>query len=758
MSVGQDSISIAAPRRRLPLTLVGGWEVGILIFMVALYFVASWINPKFFGSGDALFSVLRDAARFGVMAVGMSFVIINKDLDLSVGSIYGLSATVFSICYSSGHYDTNLVTALLWALAAGTLVGVVNGALVTMLKVPAFIATLTVLFIGRGLVTGLSGGKTISFLKKADGDPLFFAIGQTNALGFNNQILIFLVFVVVGAIVLGRMRWGHEVFATGGNELAASYAGIPTNWVRMRSYILSAICATTAGLMAVAQDRGIGAATGQGLELIVIASVIVGGASILGGRGRIIGAGLGAILIVLIDKVLREGFPITRIQVVNGKEMAMKAVAQLPPGAVPAFLGLILLLAVLMEPYVIRRKLPQRIWARLRGLPPPVVADSGGVAIQGAQTHGGRASARAVNAKGLAAFFYRRDAAAIMLMIGLWIVGMILRPDFWGGIDNSFNLLLAFSEVALLCVGLTFVIANGDIDLSVGSVLALSGAVAAFCMKNIGFDPVTSAFIALAAGVLAGMINGVLVTQFKLPAFVATLGMFYMARGIAVWMVAGGQLANFPPEFNLLGRKLIELLRFWKIAPVEGLLFDIAAALSVQTIVMAVIALCAGILLAYTPVGQKVMATGGNTRAADYAGINTNAVRFWSLVFSAFCASVAGILYIAFFKAFNPSAGLLRELDAIAAVIIGGGSIFGGFGTIIGSLAGAAVIALIRALLSLQIITADGSFVLPQHWVNVFIGLILIIAVVADIWIRQFGILGTIADLLSLRKKDPANG
>ena len=653
---------------------------------------------------------------------------------------------------SSNLYDSNLFTAIAWALAVGVIVGVVNGTLVTVLKVPAFIATLTVLFIGRGLVTGLSGGKTISFLQKADSDPLFFAIGQTNALGFNNQILIFLVFVAVGAIVLARMRWGYETFATGGNTLASDYAGIPTNWVRMRAYIISAVCATIGGLMAVAQDRGIGAASGQGLELIVIASVIVGGASILGGRGRIIGAGLGAILIVLIDKVLREGFPTTRIQMVNGKEMAMKAVAQLPPGAVPAFLGVILLLAVLMEPYVIRKKLPQRLWAKLRGLPPPVVTDAGGVAIQGAQTHGARASAAGMGAKGMAAFFYRRDAAAIMLVIGLWIVGMVVRPDFWGGIDNSFNLLLAFSEVALLSIGLTFVIANGDIDLSVGSVLALSGAVAGFCMVKLNLDPAAAVPIALLAGVGAGMINGMLVTRFKLPAFVATLGMFYMARGIAVWMVAGGQLANFPPEFNLLGRKLIELLRYWKVAPTEGIWFSISAALSVQTIIMSVIALIAGIVLAYTTVGQKVLATGGNTRAADYAGINTNAVRFWSLVFSAFCAAAAGILYIAFFKAFNPSAGLLRELDAIAAVIIGGGSIFGGFGTIIGSLAGAAVITLIRALLSLQVITADGSFVLPQHWVNVFIGLILIIAVVADIWIRQYGIIGVALERLGIRK------
>lgn len=740
MAAGQDTIARAGPRRRLPSDLFGGWEIGLLVFMVLLYLAATWINPKFFGSAAALQSVLRDAARFGVMAVGMSFVIVNKDLDLSVGSIYGLTATVFSICYSTSYYDTNLWTAVIWSLAVGLGVGAINGVLVTYLKVPAFIATLTMLFMGRGFVTGLSGGKTISFLEKAGADPWFFALGSTNQLGFNNQILIFVVFAVAGAIVLGRTRWGYETFATGGNEMAASYAGIPTNWVRMRAYLISALCATTAGMMAVAQDRGISAQYGQGLELIVIASVIVGGASIMGGRGRVFGSAIGAVMIVLIDKVLREGVPIVRTMTVGGVERQVNAVAQLPPGAVPAFLGFILILAVLMEPYVIRKKLIQRLWARLRGLPPPVAVDEGGVAIEGAQTRGTRATARP-QARGLAAFLQRRDAAAILLAAALWLTGLALRPDYWGGIDNGFNLLLAFTEVALLGIGLTFVIANADIDLSVGAILALAGATAAFFMKNLGADPVTSVVVAFLAGTLAGVVNGLLVTRFKLPAFVATLGMFYMARGISAWIVAGRQLSEFPPAFNLVGRKLIELLRAWGMTPPPGILSDIAAALSVQTIIMLAIATVAGIVLAYTPVGQMVLATGGNRRAADYAGINTDKVRFWSLVFSAMCASVAGIIYIAFFRAFNPSAGLLRELDAIAAVIIGGGSIFGGYGTIFGALAGAAVITLIRALLSLQVIVEGRSFVMPQHWVNVFIGLILIIAVLADIWVRQQGIL-----------------
>ena len=164
--------------------------------------------------------------------------------------------------------------------------------------------------------------------------------------------------------------------------------------------------------------------------------------------------------------------------------------------------------------------------------------------------------------------------------------------------------------------------------------------------------------------------------------------------------------------------------------------------MSIQTVWMILVAVIAGTVLGLMPYGQRIYATGGNRRAAGYAGIATGRVRFQALMFSALCAAMAGCINVAYFRSFNPVAGQFRELDAIAAVIIGGGSIFGGFGTIIGSLAGAAVITLIRALLQLNIVTASGATLsLPQHWVNSFIGGILILAVLIDIWVRQGGLL-----------------
>lgn len=728
---------------RFPVQLVGGWEAGLLGLMVLLYLGGAVLNPDFFGDASAFHALLRDSARFGVIAVGMTFVIAARDLDLSVGSTLGLIGVVFSKIYDVAGYDANIVTAILVCLLAGTVIGVTNGVLVTFLRVPAFIATLTMLLIGRGIVLGMTGGRSVRFGGKAEGDGWFFAIGETNSLGFNNQIPVALLVVAVGAVVLAKTRWGYETLATGGNAQAATYAGIPTNWVRIRAYILSSLSATLAGLMTVAQDKGITSQAGLLTELIVIASVIIGGASILGGRGRVAGSYLGAMLVALLHKVLREGVPITREVEVGGTVMTVKATSTLPAGAIPAFIGALLVLAVLIEPYIIRRKLPQRLLARLTGRTPPRAVDVDGVAIEGAQTRGANVTDRAVSARGLSRFLARRDALALLLMAALWLVGYALRPDYWAGLPNTFAILLNYTEVALLTLGLTYVIACGDIDLSVGAVLAVAGSAAAYGLKVMGIDPMSAVALGLFAGLLAGAVNALVTVGLGLPAFIATLGMFYMARGVAAWIVAGQQLTGWPEPFNLIGRKVGDILGFLEVTPPAGLIGEILGVVSVQTIWMALIALLAGIVLARTPFGHMVYATGGNRRAAGYAGIPTGRVRVTALIFSAFCAAMAGVINVAYFRSFNPVAGQFRELDAIAAIIIGGGSIFGGYGTIIGALAGAAVITLLRALMQLNIITASGqSFTLPQHWVNSFVGLILILAVLVDIWVRQEGIFG----------------
>lgn len=187
----------------------------------------------------------------------MTFVIANKDLDLSVGSTYGLIAVVFARLFASDALDFGVIECAIFCLLLGTVIGLLNGILVTILRVPAFIATLTMLFIGRGFVLALTHGQAIYYSSKAKDYPLFFRLGEINTLGFNNQIAVFLLVAVVGAYVLAKTRWGYETFATGGNEQAAAYAGINTRWVRIRAYLLSSLCATLSALLAAAQDKGV---------------------------------------------------------------------------------------------------------------------------------------------------------------------------------------------------------------------------------------------------------------------------------------------------------------------------------------------------------------------------------------------------------------------------------------------------------------------------------------------------------------------
>ena len=427
----------ASPLGPRPMQFFGGWEAGLLAMMVLLYLAGAFINPNFFGSLDAFQALLRDSARYAVMAVGMTFVIANKDLDLSVGSTFGLVTVIFAYAFNPAHYDMGVGTAIVACFVLGTAIGLINGVLVTMLRVPAFIATLTMLFIGRGFVLGLTGGQSILYPVKAREFRWFFQLGEFNAWGFNNQIPIALVVVAIGAVVLAKTRWGYETFATGGNEQAAIYAGIPTRWVRIRAYLLASWCATIAGLMAVAQDKGTSPQSGLSAELIVIASVIIGGASILGGRGRVLGSFLGAVLVVLINKVLREGWPITRTLVVDGAGSA-------GAGGVHAAGG--------RRACLSRRAFDPRRADRAdphpeAAAPPPVGSPARAPASRRARQwrrrhrrradKGSMATDKAMSARGFGKFLARRDALAIILTVILWLVGLYLRPDYWWNLPNT---------------------------------------------------------------------------------------------------------------------------------------------------------------------------------------------------------------------------------------------------------------------------------------------------------------------------------
>ncbi len=228
----------------------------------------------------------------------MTFVIINADIDLSVGSVMGLATANFAVMTNYYHWNAWLVAVLV--LIVGTFMGYINGILVTKGKLPAFIATLGMLFLARGMALAISGGYQIAPLPPSS----FFLFGEHNQIlgGLNNQVLVLLVVGTIGSIVLRKTVFGYQIYSTGGNIQAAQFAGINTDQVRLWAFIIASFCASVAGLLNITFMKNFSPTTGHSFELDVIAAVVVGGTSIFGGRGSVIGTIIGAGILVSIRK------------------------------------------------------------------------------------------------------------------------------------------------------------------------------------------------------------------------------------------------------------------------------------------------------------------------------------------------------------------------------------------------------------------------------------------------------------------------
>lgn len=262
------------------LTGAGPIVVAWLILCVILAATA----PNFLTFNN-LTQIVVQSAVIGIAAVGETFVIITAGIDLSVGSAVALAGIVVQ-----GGGGT--VVGILVALGIGTLIGVFNGFSTTILRITRFIVTLAVLSIGRGLTLAVSNGQTVY------GFPASYnAIGQGSVFGVPYLAWITLGVFLVGYVVLSRTVFGHQVYAIGGNREAARLAGIPTRWVSFLVYVIAGLCS---GLSAVVLTSQLGSAlpsNATGLELEVIAAVVIGGTSLFGGRGGMGGTLVGVLLI-----------------------------------------------------------------------------------------------------------------------------------------------------------------------------------------------------------------------------------------------------------------------------------------------------------------------------------------------------------------------------------------------------------------------------------------------------------------------------
>ena len=262
---------------------------------LALLCIALWIATPHFMTASNLLNVVEQSTVIGVLAVGMTFVILTGGIDLSVGSLVALSGIVFGVAVRSGAL---LPVAVLAALVVGTVSGIVNGGLVTAGRLPPFIATLGMMSVARGLALVLSEGRPISGF-----DTAFRSLSTGRLAGIPISTLVMLGIYALAAFVLSRSVLGRYTYAVGGNEEAAALSGVNVKLVKITVYAISGLLSALTSLILVARLNSAQPIAGISYELDAIAAVVIGGASLLGGSGSVLGTLIGA----LIMAVLRNG-------------------------------------------------------------------------------------------------------------------------------------------------------------------------------------------------------------------------------------------------------------------------------------------------------------------------------------------------------------------------------------------------------------------------------------------------------------------
>jgi ribose/xylose/arabinose/galactoside ABC-type transport system permease subunit len=271
--------------------------------------------------------------------------------------------------------------------------------------------------------------------------------------------------------------------------------------------------------------------------------------------------------------------------------------------------------------------------------------------------------------------------------------------------DNFLNILLQGSNVAIIAAGLTLVLVCGEIDLSIGSLEALSGAVAAVLVVHHGMSPVLAIGAGISVALLAGFISGLITWKLRVVSFITTLAMLGIAQGAAFLLTNNQGVSGLGSNFQWLGTGTIH-------------------GFPVPAVIAAVVVLVTHLLLTRTKLGIQMFAVGGNAEAASLAGIRVGRVKLYALTISGFTAGLGGIILSARLDSGNGLFGSNDLLPAVAAVVIGGTSLFGGYGTVIGTTIGVLIIATI----------ADGLVLInvPDFWQQIVVGLIILGSVVVD--------------------------
>ena len=316
-----------------------------------------------------------------------------------------------------------------------------------------------------------------------------------------------------------------------------------------------------------------------------------------------------------------------------------------------------------------------------------------------------------------AAKLHRLSALMTLLLL---IVGFSLASQSFFSVNNGLTVLLQTSVIGLLGIGLTMVIITGGIDLSVGSVLALSGVATGLTIKA-GLPVLPAMVFGVAVGAACGVVNGLVVTRLRIPPFVATLGMMLMARGLALQLTGAAPISQLGQAFGTLGNGA--LFRVVEMQP-NGFPKVIFPGIPYPAILLLIVALGAAYMLRQRQIGRHIYATGSNEEAARLSGVRVDMTKLYAYAMSGALAGLAGNVLMSRLVTAQPSEGVMYELDAIAAAVIGGASLSGGVGTISGTMIGAFIIGILRNGLNMAGVSAFvqqiviGAVVIGAVWID----------------------------------------
>ena len=642
------------PRLRALRRLLGSQEMVLFLCIVVLLLVVGTINPRFVAERN-LTSIFLGNAYIAVAAIGMSMVIISGNIDISVGSLIGVLATLSGSLAVAGY---PIVVSWLAPLVVGALVTALMGFLVAYLRIPSIVVTLGMLSILKGGLISVTGGAWITNL------PAGYALAQARPLGIPMPIWFMVVLTTLAALWMRHTATGRAIYAVGGHAEAARVSGHlapphdhdgvrdPRRVRRHRERPVRDP-AQRDPVDRAAQPRAHHHHRDRGRR------------GQHPGRHRHRGRRDARRDPARRDRLvpdLRQHLALLAARGAGRADPdhgARRSDAPPPPGA-------------------------RRLMATLARRPPEALRRAAGALL----SHEG--------------------VLALILVASLALLAT--QTDRFLTTENLLNQGRLAAEVGLVAMPMTFIIVTGGIDLSVGSVLGLCAILLGVFWQNLGLPLPLAIALTLVVGGLAGAFNGWFITRVGVPPLIMTLATLALFRGLAEGISQARSVRGYPDWFFQLG---------------QGEVLGVPTQL---WLLLAVILLSA-VVLATTTFGRALYAIGHNQLAARFSGIPVDRMKLLIYTFSGLMAGLAGVIFVSRVSTTRSDMGTGLELDVIAAVVLGGTSIFGGTGTILGTVLGVILIQLLKNGLALTGVKGDATIVV--------IGTVLILSILITSWLRR---------------------